>query len=828
MSIHQKMLAKHQQNNQNQQYDQAAQNQDNQAPQLNQGQQNYQSNTTTTGNTGPFVQQNNYVQQGQYQNNAQYQNQYQQGMQYNNNLGGYVQNINEKNQIEEIQQWAENFNAPKLYVRSTTDCYPKSKKLYQDSNYKFALIIQPFGSQDVDFPVASTKCKNIIRCDNCRAYLNPFCRFMNDGYKYKCNICDRFESVPNFYYSPLDENGYRKDMYEKPELCYGSFDIIAGQDYVARPPMPPTFFFLIDVSKASVESGMLSVVANQIKATITDELLAGKERTQVGFVTYDSKIHIYNLKSSLKQPQMFVLSDLTDIEIPIPDDLIVTLSDSKDLVLNLLDSLPKMFENTQINDSCLTFALNTVNKIIQTVGGRLFIFQNSASIINEPVFQSKQDPNKKPQPGETLQFQYQLPASSHFRNICSEMHINFINPSIFIFSDTFKNAITIGELARFLNGDIYYYYDKLTRQQQLEQDLKYSLEKSMSWESVFRIRITQGFRVSNVIGNFSVKSTDLLSYPCDENKSLIYEIEMDDTIARGTNLSIQTALLYTTSDGERRIRSHNYIIPLTSDPYDIYKQADCSALTAYLARNAISKIYLQPISNLKAELIGITKRICSSAISVNQNQLPDTLAQLPLNVLGIMKHAIFTSNYQNTPLTDFINIQRLQFNSMPVDEMLVHFVPYLFCIDDMKDENVSYIDDQGLFVYPQSSLTAFSSLGKTIYLMDLGQQLILYINTNGTDWNYISDVIGSTDFSQVFTEENLYANTHNRINEQLSNLVQELRKRKSTKYCPLNIVIAGTGSPLENLFYYKLIEDKYVNYSNGYNASYEEFIKFLM
>lgn len=67
---------------------------------------------------------------------------------------------------------------------------------------------------------------------------------------------------------------------------------------------------------------------------------------------------------------------------------------------------------------------------------------------------------------------------------------------------------------------------------------------------------------------------------------------MDDTIVRGTNLSIQTALLYTTSDGERRIRTHNYIIPLTSDPSDIYNCADSSALTAHLARNAISKIYL--------------------------------------------------------------------------------------------------------------------------------------------------------------------------------------------------------------------------------------------
>lgn len=43
--------------------------------------------------------------------------------------------------------------------------------------------------------------------------------------------------------------------------------------------MPPTFIFMIDVSKAAVESGMLAVVANTIKETINNDALAGEERT---------------------------------------------------------------------------------------------------------------------------------------------------------------------------------------------------------------------------------------------------------------------------------------------------------------------------------------------------------------------------------------------------------------------------------------------------------------------------------------------------------------------------------------------------------------------
>ena len=55
---------------------------------------------------------------------------------------------------------------------------------------------------------------------------------------------------------------------------------------------------------------------------------------------------------------MFVLPDPSDPDLPIPDELVVTLSESKDLVVALLDSLPKMFENTLNEGSCFTFALD--------------------------------------------------------------------------------------------------------------------------------------------------------------------------------------------------------------------------------------------------------------------------------------------------------------------------------------------------------------------------------------------------------------------------------------------------------------------------------------
>jgi hypothetical protein len=49
---------------------------------------------------------------------------------------------------------------------------------------------------------------------------------------------------------------------------------------------------------------VLMVLGQAIKESL--DALPGGERTQIGFLTFDSTLHFYNLKASLTQPQMMV------------------------------------------------------------------------------------------------------------------------------------------------------------------------------------------------------------------------------------------------------------------------------------------------------------------------------------------------------------------------------------------------------------------------------------------------------------------------------------------------------------------------------------------
>lgn len=104
----------------------------------------------------------------------------------------------------------------------------------------------------------------------------------------------------------------------------------------------------------------------------------GDERTKIAFLTYDKNVQFYNLKPILKQPQMLVMTDTENVFLPQPEDFLVNLSESYDLVIQLLDNLPNYFINTKDQESCFISALQVANNIIKQIGGKMVFFQVSA------------------------------------------------------------------------------------------------------------------------------------------------------------------------------------------------------------------------------------------------------------------------------------------------------------------------------------------------------------------------------------------------------------------------------------------------------------------
>ncbi|PHT56249.1 Protein transport protein-like [Capsicum baccatum] len=251
-------------------------------------------------------------------------------------------------------------NCSSRFLRLTTSGIPNSQSLASRWHLSLGAVVCPLAeAPDGDeVPVVNFAPTGIIRCRRCRTYVNPYVTFTDSGRKWRCNICALLNEVPGEYFAHLDASGRRVDLDQRPELTKGSVEFIAPAEYMVRPPMPPLYFFLIDVSLTAVRSGMLEVLAQTIKNCLDN--LPGFPRTQIGFITYDST-------SSLTQPQMMVMSDLEDVFVPLPDDLLVNLSESRAVVDAFLDSLPSMFQDNMNVESAFGPALKTAFMVMVTL-----------------------------------------------------------------------------------------------------------------------------------------------------------------------------------------------------------------------------------------------------------------------------------------------------------------------------------------------------------------------------------------------------------------------------------------------------------------------------
>jgi len=735
---------------------------------------------------------------------------------------------------EELAQILNTYNSSKLAVRVSSDCFPTTKKIHKSLAIPLSIMIQPYASvySHEEFPTVSFGATNpVVRCELCRSYVNPFSEFLDDGQRFKCNICGSINTTPQFYLASTGNNGVRVDKHERPELCCGTYDIKAGTDYMARPPMAPTYFFVLDVSQKGIENGSLEMFSNVVNEMITNDWFWGDVRTRIGFLAYDTNVHLFNLDPKLKRPQLITLTDIDHLtRLPVPENLLVNLSDCKELVKNVVKAIPTMFAETKDAGSNLIHAVRVSTSILRATGGRIYVIQSNPNIISEPAMSIKGAPT-----GQDKKM-FMMPTTGKVMEITPDMHQNFISCNLFIFSNSYKNSITIGELAKYLSGDIHYFPEGADRNHKFYYEFKNSLLREYTWETVFRLRVSQGWNVKKIYGNYSIKfSNDLLSVPnIDDTKALVYEVELDDEIARFSTFYLQTALLYTTSNGERRIRVVNYGVRLTDNIHEIEQYIDSQVLICTLLRQSLDKMYsVKPsITQIREECL-VRARMIYNQVTKGKSKdegMPESMVTFSLAMLGMMKHPLFVEQqWQYNVETDFRNALRIKLNMLNAEETMLYFVPYLFGVHTLVEQgDVAYYDENGTFVFPQLlnlSMGVLSNNG--IYLMDDGYSLYMLVGSS-VDPTILKNMLGISSIQEVeaLNEDMLYHNSSDPLVERLYYLITELRNRKAEKYAYLHIIKEGERSPAEFAFYSKLIEDK-IDMPNSYKMSYTDFINIL-
>ncbi|XP_072486016.1 protein transport protein Sec24A [Notamacropus eugenii] len=691
---------------------------------------------------------------------------------------------------------------PELF-RCTLTNIPQTQALLNKAKLPLGLLLHPFKDL-LQLPVVTSS--TIVRCRSCRTYINPFVSFL-DQRRWKCNLCYRVNDVPEeFMYNPLTK--VYGDPLRRPEVQNATIEFMAPSEYMLRPPQPPVYLFVFDVSHNAVETGYLNSVCQSLLDNL--DSLPGNTRTKIGFITFDSTIHFYSLQEGLSQPQMLIVSDIEDVFIPMPENLLVNLNENKELIQDLLKTLPQMFTKSLETQSALGPALQSAFKLMSPTGGRISVFQTQLPSVGVGALKSREEPNQRSSAKEI----HLTPSTDFYKKLALDCSGQQVAVDLFLLSGQYSDLASLGCISRYSAGSVYYYpsyhhQHNPVQVEKLQKELKRYLTRKIGFEAVMRIRCTKGLSIHTFHGNFFVRSTDLLSLP-NVNPDAGYAVQMsvEENLTDIQVVSFQSALLYTSSKGERRIRVHTMCLPVVSTLNEVYLGADVQAISGLLANMAVDRSITASLSDARDALVNaVIDSLSAYRNSVLNSQQPGLLVPFPLRlfplfVLALLKQKSFQTG--TTARLDERIFAMCQVKNQPLVYLMLMTHPNLYRVDNLSDEGALNINDKTIPQPPILQLSVEKLSRDGAFLMDAGTVMMLWVGKN-CGQNFLSQVLGVPNYASLPLNMTHLPDLDTAESARIGCFMSWLREHRP--FFPILYIIRDE-SPMKATFLQYMVEDR--------------------
>ncbi|KAJ6737450.1 SEC24-RELATED PROTEIN, partial [Salix viminalis] len=724
-------------------------------------------------------------------------------------------------------------NCSPRYMRCTINQIPCTVDLLSTSGMQLALLVQPLALphpseeavQVVDFGESGP-----VRCSRCKGYINPFMKFIDQGRRFICNLCGFTDETPRDYHCNLGPDGRRRDADERPELCRGTVEFVATKEYMVRDPMPAVYFFLIDVSLHAIQTGATAAACSSISQVIAD--LPEGPRTMVGIATFDSTIHFYNLKRALQQPLMLIVPDIHDVYTPLQTDVIVPLSECRQHLELLLESIPTMFQNSRIAESSFSAAIKAAFLAMKNIGGKLLVFQSVLPSVGVGALSAREAEGRSNiSTGEKEAHKLLQPADKTLKEMAIEFAEYQVCVDVFITTQTYVDIASISVIPKTTGGQagtlfqaaylvhdiatvtprkercvcfrqagyicwilVYYYYpfSAVSDPAKLYNDLRWNVTRPQGFESVMRVRCSQGIQIQEYHGNFCKRiptDIDLAVIDCD--KTIMVTLKHEDKLQDGSECAFQCALLYTTVYGQRRIRVANLSLPCTNNLSNLFRLADLDSQFVCFLKQAANEIPSNPplvvreqVTNFCINILLSYRKFCATVSSSGQLILPEALKLLPLYTLALIKSTGLKVDGRIDDRSFWISYVSSVSTTLVIP--LVH--PKMIAIHNLDSQEA-----EGSRIPPALPLSSEYVSEDGIYLLENGQDGSIYIG-NSVNSDILQKLFGISSVSEIPTQYSQFVleQYDNPLSKKLNDVVNEIRRQRCSF---LRLKLCKKGDP---------------------------------
>lgn len=711
-------------------------------------------------------------------------------------------------------------NASPRYIRCTSYNIPCTSDMAKQAQVPLAAVIKPLAKlppEEASPYVVDHGESGPLRCNRCKAYMCPFMQFIEGGRRFQCCFCSCINDVPPQYFQHLDHTGRRVDAYDRPELSLGSYEFLATVDYCKNNkfPSPPAFIFMIDVSYNAIRTGLVRLLCEELKSLLDylpREGGAEESAIHVGFVTYNKVLHFYNVKSSLAQPQMMVVSDVADVFVPLLDGFLVNVNESRAVITSLLDQIPEIFADTRETETVFAPVIQAGMEALKAAecSGKLFLFHTSLPIAEAPGKLKNRDDRKliNTDKEKTL-FQ---PQTGVYQTLAKECVAQGCCVDLFLFPNQYVDVATLSVVPQLTGGSVYKYacFQVENDQERFLSDLRCDVQKVVGFDAVMRVRTSTGIRAIDFFGCFYMSNTtDVELAGLDGDKTVTVEFKHDDRLNEESGALLQCALLYTSCAGQRRLRIHNLALNCCTQLADLYRNCETDTLINYMAKFAYRGVLNSPVKTVRdtlitqcAQILACYRKNCASPSSAGQLILPECMKLLPVYLNCVLKSDVLQPGAEIT--TDDRAYVRQLVTSMDVAETNIFFYPRLLPLTKSPIESTTE---------PPAVRASEERLSSgDIYLLENGLNLFLWVGAS-VQQGVVQSLFNVASFSQITSGLSVLPVLDNPLSRKVRGLVDSLRAQRS-RY--MKLIIVKQEDKLEMLFKNFLVEDKSLSGGESY------------
>ncbi|KAJ3449218.1 sec24-related protein [Anaeramoeba flamelloides] len=154
-------------------------------------------------------------------------------------------------------------------LRSNLNPLPTSRSFLKETNLPLCVSWHVSTSDQ-------TNCSRneIMRCESCFGYFNLYCELIFNQTKWKCNLCNFVNTLPNNF--PVGTS-YNKQLFKKanPELFKKEIGYNAPKKYITRELPIPTYVIVLEVTERSLNSPLFDLTIDTLVDLITNKKIFG-------------------------------------------------------------------------------------------------------------------------------------------------------------------------------------------------------------------------------------------------------------------------------------------------------------------------------------------------------------------------------------------------------------------------------------------------------------------------------------------------------------------------------------------------------------------------